>query len=87
MELPFVETKIFDSGNSRAVRISRQFAIAKSDQVFIYENEDGSLLITDKPSTHTWSDFFQRLNQHQNELESFEISQDDRSLNQQEQNL
>ena len=84
MERNFVETKLFNSGNSKAVRISTRFAIAKSEKVFIHENEDGSLLITkDNPTTHTWSGFFQKLNRHQTELENFDITQD-RSLNNRE---
>ena len=75
----FIETKVFKNGNSQAVRIPKDFALADLEKpVFIMKNAQGALVITtEKPIAPDWAKFFSFLTKHQEELSHFMLERED----------
>ena len=55
-----VETKVFKSGNSQAIRIPKELRI-KTDKVFIKQIKDGLLIITNENVWDNWWNSFDTL--------------------------
>jgi len=62
------ETKVFNNGNSQAVRIPKEFQLQEKC-VFIRKNEDGDLVISTQSTK--WNNFFSLLQKNQDELNDF----------------
>jgi len=57
--LKSIKTKLFDCGNSQAVRLPKGFDFSEGGEVYLTRDAlTGDVLISKRPSVHAWSGFF-----------------------------